>query len=152
MTDVRLRDVIADDLPVFFEHQQDPDATRMAGFVARDHEAFMTHWTTRVLGDETAVKQTVLVDDRVAGNLVCWVSGGERLVGYWIGREFWGRGVATTALRRFAELVPERPLRAHVVVSNIGSIRVLEKCGFVLVGRETTDVEELVYELQDRVG
>jgi RimJ/RimL family protein N-acetyltransferase len=152
VTDVRLRDVIVDDLPTFFEHQRDPDATRMAAFVARDREAFMAHWTTRVLGDATAVKQTVLVDGRVAGNVVCWWHDGQRLIGYWIGREFWGRGVATAALGRFVELVPTRPLRAHVAVTNAGSIRVLEKCGFVLVGREMADVEELVYELVDRAG
>ena len=41
----------------------------------------------------------------------------------------------------------ERPLFAHVAVTNVGSTKVLERCGFVEVGRETTDVEEIVYRL-----
>jgi hypothetical protein len=41
---VQLRDVIEADLPSFFEHQLDPDATRMAAFPSRDRERFMAHW------------------------------------------------------------------------------------------------------------
>jgi RimJ/RimL family protein N-acetyltransferase len=146
--EVSLREVTEDDLPVFFEHQRDPEAAAMAAVPSRDREAFLTHWTIRVLGNETGVARTVLAGDRVAGNMVSWLAEGERLVGYWIGREFWGRGVATAALRRFVELLPDRPLRAHVAAHNAASIRVLEKGGFALVGRETTDIEELVYELR----
>lgn len=145
---VSLREVIEDDLPVFFEHQRDAEAAAMAAFTPRDRDAFMTHWRTRVLGDDTSVARTVLADGEVAGNVVSWSAEGERLVGYWIGREFWGRGVATTALRRFVELLPDRPLRALVAVHNVGSIRVLEKAGFIQVRRETSDVEEFVYELR----
>lgn len=146
MSEVRLRDVVEADLETFFEHQRDPEAVRMAAFAARDRAAFSAHWA-RILADDAVVRQAVLVDGRVAGNVLCWDSGGERLVGYWIGREFWGAGVATAALRAFVDLVRERPLRAHVATSNVGSVRVLEKCGFVPVDRVTTDVEELVYEL-----
>jgi RimJ/RimL family protein N-acetyltransferase len=146
VSDVRLRDVVEEDLPVFFEHQRDPEAVRMASFAARDEEAFSAHWA-RILADDSLIAKAVLVDDRVAGNIVCWESEGKWLVGYWIGREFWGGGVATAALRAFVDLIRQRPLRAHVATSNVGSIRVLEKCGFVPVGRETTDVEEIVYEL-----
>lgn len=145
---VVLREVTEDDLPVFFEHQLDAEAAAMAAFPPRDRESFLTHWRTRVLGDDASLVRTVLADGRVAGNVVSWSAEGERLVGYWIGREFWGRGVATAALRRFVDLLPERPLRARVAVHNAGSIRVLEKAGFREVGRETTDVEELIYELR----
>jgi RimJ/RimL family protein N-acetyltransferase len=146
VSDVRIRDVVEADLPTFFEHQRDPEAVRVAAFPARDRAAFSAHWA-RILADDSLIAKTVLVDGQVAGNVVCWEAGDERLVGYWIGREFWGAGVATAALRAFVEVMTERPLRAHVATSNVGSIRVLEKCGFVPVGRETTDVEELVYEL-----
>jgi RimJ/RimL family protein N-acetyltransferase len=146
VSEVRLRDVVEADLETFFEHQREPEAVRMAAFAARDRAAFSAHWA-RILADDSAIRQAVLVDGRVAGNVLCWESGGERLVGYWIGREFWGAGVATAALRAFVGLVRERPLRAHVATSNVGSVRVLEKCGFVAVDRVTTDVEEIVYEL-----
>jgi hypothetical protein len=62
-----LRDVTEEDLPIFFEHQCDPEAQRMA-FPPREHDAFMVHWRTKVLGDPTSRKRTVVVDDCVAGN------------------------------------------------------------------------------------
>jgi RimJ/RimL family protein N-acetyltransferase len=134
--EVRIRDVREDDLEVFFEQQLDPEATRMAAFPARDREAFMAHWAKTDL-DDANIKQTVVLDGQVAGNMLSWEQDGQRLVGYWIGRPYWGRGVATAALALFLERVPTRPIHAHVAVHNAGSIRVLEKCGFQRVGDAT---------------
>ena len=61
---------------------------------------------------------------------------GQREVGYWIGKEYWGQGIATRALSEFLEQVPLRPLRAVVAKHNRGSLRVLEKCGFRIVGED----------------
>ncbi|MDQ3862658.1 MAG: GNAT family N-acetyltransferase [Actinomycetota bacterium] len=83
---VLLRGVEQADLPVFFEQQLDPEATRMAGFPARDRESFMAHWN-KILGDESVVKKTILFEGEVAGNIVSFVHSGEREVGYWIGRQ-----------------------------------------------------------------
>jgi RimJ/RimL family protein N-acetyltransferase len=130
---VHLRGVRDDDLPIFFEHQQDPDANRMANFEARDRDAFMAHWT-KILRDESVVVRTVEHEGLVAGNVVSWQHVGERDVGYWIGREHWGKGVATAALAAFLDELDTRPLHAHVATHNIGSIRVLEKCGFERTG------------------
>jgi RimJ/RimL family protein N-acetyltransferase len=137
--DVILRDVTDDDLPVFFEHQLDPDATRMAAFPARDRKSFMAHWT-RILADETVIKKTILFDGHVAGNVVSFVHSGEREVGYWVGKNFWGKGVATEALSVFLGHVETRPLYAHVARHNVASIRVLQKCGFRISGEESEDV------------
>ena len=41
---VSLRPVTQEDLPLFFEHQMDAEATRMAAFPSRDRDAFMAHW------------------------------------------------------------------------------------------------------------
>ena len=127
--EVLLRDVRDDDLAIFYEHQRDPEANRMANFEARDRGAFMAHWA-KILHDETAVVRTVESDNVVAGNVVSWEHDGERDVGYWIGREHWGKGIATGALSAFLSEVDARPLHAHVAAHNVGSIRVLEKCGF----------------------
>ena len=132
-TRVRLRDVREDDLPTLFEHQKDPEANRMAHFAARDRDAFMAHWA-KILADEALVAKTVLHGDTIAGNVVSWTHDGERDVGYWIGREHWGNGIATAALGELLAELRERPLFAHVVEHNVGSIRVLEKCGFSNVG------------------
>jgi RimJ/RimL family protein N-acetyltransferase len=134
-TNVLLRDVTAADLPTFFAHQLDPDANQMAAFAARDRDTFMAHWT-KILADETIIKQTILVEGQVAGNIVSFEQSGEREVGYWIGKEYWGKGVATQALSAFLGHVKTRPLYAHVAKHNIASIRVLEKCGFTIVGED----------------
>lgn len=130
--EVRLRNIEPNDLPIFYEQQLDADATRMAAFPARDRAAFDAHWATNILGNPAAVNQTILVDGQVAGNIGSWLQDGVRLVGYWIGKEHWGKGVATRALAAFLQLVTERPLHAHVARHNVASIRVLEKCGFSL--------------------
>jgi RimJ/RimL family protein N-acetyltransferase len=135
MNEVILRDVLEDDLPVFYEHQLDPEANRMAAFPARAREAFMAHWA-RILKDETIYKQTILFDGQVAGNQVSFVHAGKREVGYWIGKEYWGRGIATRALAVFLTQIEERPLYAHVAKHNLGSLRVLEKCGFTISGED----------------
>jgi len=142
-----LRDVRANDLDAFFEHQREPEANEMAIFPARDREAFDAHWR-KTLADDSVIKKTIVHEGEVAGNLGSWEQDGRRLVGYWIGREFWGKGIATRALAEFVDLVSDRPLHAWVATSNVGSIRVLEKCGFVQVGSRTTDVEELLFELR----
>lgn len=145
---ITLRDVTQGDLAPFFEHQRDPDANRMAAFPARERDAFMAHWT-RILADETIAKKTILVDGRVAGNIVCFGPSNEREVGYWLGKEYWGKGVATRALAQFLSHVQERPLYAHVARHNMASIRVLEKCGFKIVGESEQDqVQEFILKLK----
>jgi RimJ/RimL family protein N-acetyltransferase len=134
-----LRDVEEADLTYFFEHQLDPEATQMAGFPARDRESFMAHWN-RILEDGSVVKKTVLCEGEVAGNIVSFVNSGEREVGYWIGREFWGSGVATRALAGFLRLETRRPLYAGVALHNAASIRVLQKCGFRISREEPDDL------------
>lgn len=132
MTRVTLRRVEASDLPLFYAHQADPEACAMADFLPRDEAAFYGHWT-RILHEPSLVARTVLADGEVAGNVVSWTAEGHRNVGYWLGRAWWGRGVATQALARLLDEVRERPLHARVARRNAASIRVLEKNGFVLV-------------------
>ena len=143
-----LREVVEGDLDAFFEYEHEPEASRMAAFPARDREAFYAHWR-RLLADDSLTKKTVVYEGEVAGNVGCWEQEGRRLVGYWIGREFWGKGLATRALQELTGEVTQRPLHAWVVTSNVASIRVLEKCGFVRVGSHTNDVEELLFELRE---
>jgi RimJ/RimL family protein N-acetyltransferase len=143
-----LREVVDSDLDAFFEHQREPEANRMAAFPARDRDAFDAHWR-RLLADDSLTKKTIVHEGEVAGNIGCWEQEGRRLVGYWIGREFWGKGLATRALQELTGEMAQRPLHAWVATSNVGSIRVLEKCGFVRVGSQRNDVEELLFELRD---
>lgn len=150
---IQLRDVMESDLPIFYEQQLDPEATEMASFPARDREAFMAHWT-KIMADDSVQLKTVLADGEVAGNIVCFEQLGEREVGYWLGKAYWGKGIATRALEEFLKLVETRPLYAHVAKQNIGSRRVLEKCGFTVAGEDRffstvfgKDIEEYILTL-----
>ena len=151
--EVSLRNVEPDDLPIFYEQQLDEDATRMAAFPSRDRAAFDAHWANNILANPANITRTILVDDQVAGNIGSWPQDDARLIGYWIGKKHWGKGVATRALAEFLHVVTERPLYAHVAKHNVGSIRVLEKCGFSLEHEETVtsdgeNVAELVLVLR----
>ena len=131
-----LRDVIEADLPIFFEQQLVPEANTMAAFPARDRDAFMAHWA-KIMADKKAIQKAILFDGQVAGNIVSWESHGEWEVGYWLGKEFWGKGVGTMALLEFLKEMTTRPLFAYVAKHNIASRRVLEKCGFTIIGEDT---------------
>ena len=149
---ITLRPVNTSDLPVLFEQQLDPEATAMAAFPSRDHDAFMAH-SAKIMADESLIYMTILFNEQVAGSMVSWEMDGNQEVGYWLGREFWGKGIATEALRQFLGVVETRPLFAHVAKHNIGSKRVLEKCGFKVIGEDKyvnigmEEVEEFVLKL-----
>jgi RimJ/RimL family protein N-acetyltransferase len=153
MDEVTLRDVRDEDLPILFLHQLDPESTAMAAFPARDWEAFAAH-RAKIRADESVVTKVIAFNGVVAGDVGSWLDSGHRDVGYWLGREFWGRGIATKALALLVVRVEERPLYAHVAAHNGGSIRVLEKCGFTLShdelgssGDPEDDVEEVLMKL-----
>lgn len=132
-----LRNVVNEDLPVLFEHQLDEEANYMAAFTARhptDREAFMAHWR-QILADETNVIGTIVYGGHVAGTVSSYMDDGKPEVTYWLGKEYWGRGVATWALTEFlAHHNKTRPIYARVAKDNPGSRRVLEKCGFGIIG------------------
>jgi RimJ/RimL family protein N-acetyltransferase len=137
MLTVSLRDVEEADLPIFFEQQRDPEAVAMADFPSRELGTHLEHWH-KIMADKTNTLKTILADGQVAGNVVSWDHADQREVGYWLGREFWGRGIATRALGKFLAEEMRRPLFAYVAKHNHGSRRVLEKCGFSLIGADGT--------------
>ena len=154
MSTIQLRPVTKNDLPILFEHQRQPEANEMAAFPARDREAFQAHWM-KILHEEAVLARTIVFDGCVVGQVGCWAQAGKRYVGYWMGKEHWGKGIATKMLSIFLQHLEERPLYAYVVKHNVASIRVLEKSGFALLAQEITspnilldENEELVYVLE----
>jgi RimJ/RimL family protein N-acetyltransferase len=141
---VSLRPVDEGDLDVFFQHQLDAEANAMAAFPPREHDAFYSHWR-KILADGDGTERTIEASGEVAGYIVSWFQDGHREVGYWLGKSYWGRGVASTALRRFVAEISERPLYAWVAEHNVASMRVLEKTGFVPDGR---DGHHRIYKLE----
>lgn len=142
MIAIELREVVEADLPALFEHQMDPEANRMAAFPARERDAFFAHWKTNILGDRSVIARTILSEGLVVGNIGCFEKNGRWLIGYWIGRSHWGKGIATEALGKFLTQVERRPLHAYVATHNLGSIRVLQKCGFTIRGHEICPPDE----------
>ena len=149
---VTLRAVAEADLPIFYEQQLVPEATQMAAFPSRTREAFMAHWS-KIMVNKNGIIKTILFDGHVAGNILSWEQSDKWEVGYWLGKEFWGKGITTKALAEFLDIVKIRPLFAHVVKHNIGSQRVLQKCGFVIADEDKfaeengMKIEELILKL-----
>lgn len=134
MKEVSLRNVRDSDIVTFFEHQLDPVARHMAAFTstaAGDWDAFVERWE-KIQSDKSIMSRAIIFEGQVAGNIISFERYGEREVGYWLGREFWGKGIATEALSQFLEELTMRPLHARVAKDNVASRRVLEKCGFKL--------------------
>jgi RimJ/RimL family protein N-acetyltransferase len=149
MAEVALRETIDADLGTLFEFQADPEASAMAAFSSRDLPAFLEH-EAKIKADPSAIKRTIVAGGGVVGWIGSWEVEGEREVGFWIGRDHWGNGYVTAALRAFLDVELHRPLHAHVVDHNVGSRRVLEKCGFVLDhSAKEEDVLEHVLVLTD---
>ena len=103
----------------------------------------MVHWE-QIMKDKAVVIRTIIFKGKVAGHILSWKEGYDQKVGYWLGREYWGRGIASAALEEFLKQVTIRPLSAHVANHNIASRRVLEKCGFVIFSE---DKGELILKL-----
>ena len=152
-----LRNVISADLPIFFEYQLDPEANYMAAFTAKDpgnREAFMAHWH-RILANKTNIIRTIIFNGQVVGSVSSYEDEGRPEVTYWLGKDYWGKGIATSALKEFlAHYNQTRPIYARVAKDNLGSRRVLEKCGFKIIGESKgfanargQEIEELLLEL-----
>jgi RimJ/RimL family protein N-acetyltransferase len=156
-----LRDVTDEDLPIFFEQQLDTEANYMAAFTTKDpadRNAFMAHWS-RILVDDSIIKKSVVVDGRLVGHVLSFEQFGEREVSYWIGKEYWGRGITTRALSLFLDEEGVRPLYARAAKDNVASLRVLAKCGFTIVGEDRgyanargAEIEEYVLKLEPTAG
>ena len=152
-----LREVRDEDLPLLFEQWADPVAVHMAAFTAPDHmdwDAFERRWA-RLRADATLLTRAIVVDDEVVGTIGSWGDPGEREVTYWIGRAYWGKGIATAALDAFLAVERSRPLHARVASDNVAWCRVLEKCGFRVIatdrgiaGARSAEIEELVLRLE----
>ncbi|HEV7180807.1 MAG TPA: GNAT family protein [Candidatus Baltobacteraceae bacterium] len=114
-------------------------------------------WIGRNARAGEPVNFAIEVEGELAGGIGVILGDAERRgtgeIGYWLGKRFWGRGIATAAAGAFSEYVfgryDLRRVEAHAYGSNAASQRVLEKCGFkregvlrgaVVKGSEVRDV------------
>jgi len=132
MAKITLRPVTEADLPILFQQQLAPEAVAMSAYPAKDKGEFMRHWEG-ILKNKSITARAIIYKEKVAGHIICWKEGKyEQRVGYWIGKEFWRRGIASAAVTDMLSLVKIRPLFAEVANHNVASQKVLRKNGFSL--------------------
>jgi RimJ/RimL family protein N-acetyltransferase len=97
----------------------------------------------------------IVGDGRVVGSIASFVIEGDTEITYWVDRSVWGQGVAGRAVGLLLEEVAVRPLHARVASDNAGSLRVLTRAGFEVVGTDTgyaaarkTEIEEMILVLR----
>jgi len=145
---VRLRSVEVADLPALYQIQAEPEGSRMAAVIPRTEEAFHAHWA-KVLCDANVVPRVILADEVLAGSISCFQREGLNFLGYWLAREHWGKGIASRALALLLEDVSIRPLHARAARTNVASLRVLQRCGFVVTGYRHSPADERCLECEE---
>lgn len=156
MADVALRPIDDRDLDALFDQQRDPESVQMAAFTARDpndREAFDAHMS-KVQAAPDGTLRAVIRGGRLVGSIASFGMDGATEVTYWIDRSAWGQGVASQALALFLDAVPARPLHARAASDNVGSLRVLQRAGFTIIGTaisyanaRSTKIEETILRL-----
>lgn len=141
MPEVSLRPLTAADLPEVFRWQSDPEAIAVAVVFPRDWPTFERHFLAAI-ADPRVRARGILFGETLVGTISCFVREQKPMVGYWIDRAFWGRGIASQALALLLAEEPRRPLFAQAARSNTGSVRVLEHGGFVCTKEEWAEATE----------
>lgn len=137
---ITLREVQSRDLDQFFLFQQDADAAHMAGFASTnpsDRGVFDHHWGELLNSPDTFVR-TIDHEGQPIGSIAAFEDEGAREIMFWTDKQFWGQGITTEALSQFLKDFPERPVRARVVVDNVGTLKILQSLGFEEVGVESS--------------
>lgn len=145
-----------DDLNALFQFQLDKEAIRLAAFTSKDpgDKAAYIEKYTKFLTDPAINMQTIKVNEKIVGSIAKFIRENDAEITYWIDRKFWGQGIATIALKHFLKSEKIRPIYGRVAFDNYGSQKVLEKSGFVKIGKEKgfanarqTEIEEYIYKL-----
>jgi RimJ/RimL family protein N-acetyltransferase len=137
---IALRPVADADLDALFDQMRDPESVWMAAFTSGDPDdrtAFDAHMA-KVRSSPDNTLRAVTCDGQLVGSVSSFIFDGETDVTYWIDRAAWGRGIASRALELLMDLVPTRPLHARAASDNAGSLRVLQKSGFKIIGTENS--------------
>ncbi|HEX3080270.1 MAG TPA: GNAT family N-acetyltransferase [Puia sp.] len=155
-SDIIFRKTIQSDLESFFVFQLDKDGIFLAAFTPKDptdKAAYISKYS-KFLDDPTINMKTILVGNRIVGSIAKFEIEGNAEVTYWIDKDFWGQGIATSALKHLLNIEKKRPITGRTAFDNVGSQKVLEKCGFVKIGTDKgfangrqAEIEEFIYKL-----
>jgi RimJ/RimL family protein N-acetyltransferase len=156
VAEVALRPLEDADLDSLFEQMRDPESVRMAAFTAKDPDdraAFDAH-LAKIRTAPGVTHRAITADGRFVGTIASFVIEGDTEVTYWIDRSCWRQGIAGQALALLLAAVPVRPIFARVAGDNTGSLRVLQRAGFTIIGTDTgfangrgAEIEETILRL-----
>jgi len=152
-----------DDVATLPDIANDPDVVRYMNhrFPSPYTYEDADDWIRPQLANPDVLNWAIDVDGSLAGGIGltpgAFEHAGSVMIGYWLGKRFWGRGIASDALRALtahalATLRPRR-LWANVMAANAASARVLENAGYVreavlarsLVDRAGTVHDEIIF-------
>lgn len=145
-----------EDLEIFFQFQLDPEANYLAAFTSQDTHNKSTYIDkyTKFLTDPSINMQTIKINEEIVGSVAKFVRENDTEITYWIDRKFWGKGIATSALKALLKIELDRPIYGRVAFDNYPSQKVLEKTGFIKIGNEKgfanarkKEIEEYIYKL-----
>ena len=156
INNIQLSKTIEADLYKLFEFQLDKEAIYWAAFTPsnpNDLTAYLEKYKKHI-ADPTINMQTIKINGEIVGSLAKYVMENEAEITYWVDRKYWGQGIATNALTEFLKTELSRPIYGRVAFDNLGSQKVLEKCGFLKIGNDfgyanarQMEIEEFIYKL-----
>ena len=150
---VELRPIEDADLDAVFEQMRDPESAWMAAFTPEngaDREAFDQRMARIRAAPDTKVL-AIVGDGRLVGTIGSFTMDGEREITYWIDRAEWGQGIAGRALALLLDAEPVRPIRARAASDNLGSLAVLRRAGFAVVGTEVAYASARGAEIEETI-
>ncbi|MBE0649495.1 MAG: GNAT family N-acetyltransferase [Bacteroidales bacterium] len=155
---ISLKPTELSDLEFFYQFQLDESAIYMAAFTPEnpnDKAAYMNKYSA-LLKDPSITMRTICFGEEIAGSIAKFVMEGDAEITYWIDGKYWGKGIATKALKEFLKIENTRPIFGRVAFDNIGSQKVMEKCGFSKIGHEKSfanarkkEIVEYIYKLSE---
>ena len=143
-----------DDAGALFKYASDPDVGPRAGWPPhKSVEESLEIISTLFHNDTTWAIELKEIDEAIGAigygpSCECNLPAreGEPLIGYWVGKPYWDKGICTEALRLMLDYIRKttdiKSLISGHFIDNPSSGRVMEKCGFIATGETVVDLEQ----------
>jgi [ribosomal protein S5]-alanine N-acetyltransferase len=139
----------------YFRQSSHPDVWRLAGLQPFKLFEECERYIQRM--ESLSETEGVAIIDRSSGFVGAMFidhRGASRQLSYWVGRSFWGRGIATNAVQEKLKSLEDESSPSRVLAAtyrdNAPSIRVLERCGFRQVVNHTPSQTDTLHFCRDR--
>lgn len=138
---IELRDRTEETVRVYFNMTRDEEIQSLCPQKAKTEDEAVADFYETLSDNAKSYGRTIYIDGEYIGDIWCYCIDRDEnpnaMVSYCIFKKgYWGRGIGSIALEMFLKEVTEKlqlkSIGAFTYANNIGSIRVLEKNGFVL--------------------